>query len=144
LLYKLCFISLLSSCKLWQMCTSAKHFWMEIFVDVFFLFIFPADTGEYLGDYQPDWGSMNFLINFLRPTPAEGASWYSLLKKAGGGCNDLLYSGHMLVAVLTAMAWTVILYYKLWNCFIPSSNGNCSEVWTQFFWHMIVGSLWRL
>ncbi|KAJ6681490.1 hypothetical protein OIU74_019886 [Salix koriyanagi] len=65
-----------------------------------------ADTGEYLGDYQPDWGSMNFLINFLRPTPGEGASWSSLLKKAGGGCNDLIYSGHMLVAVLTAMAWT--------------------------------------
>ncbi|KAJ6735969.1 hypothetical protein OIU85_018199 [Salix viminalis] len=49
---------------------------------------------------------MNFLINFLRPTPGEGASWSSLLTKAGGGCNDLLYSGHMLVAVLTAMAWT--------------------------------------
>uniref|UniRef100_A0A2P2JLN7 Sphingomyelin synthase-like domain-containing protein n=1 Tax=Rhizophora mucronata TaxID=61149 RepID=A0A2P2JLN7_RHIMU len=66
-----------------------------------------ADSGEYLGDYHPDWGSMSFLIDFLRPTPAEGSSWYSLLKKAGGGCNDLLYSGHMLVAVLTAMAWTV-------------------------------------
>ncbi|XP_011042865.1 PREDICTED: uncharacterized protein LOC105138483 [Populus euphratica] len=65
-----------------------------------------ADTGEYHGDYHPDWGSMNFLVNFLRPTPPEGASWFSLLKRAGGGCNDLLYSGHMLVAVLTAMAWT--------------------------------------
>ena len=83
---------------------------MEIYVHVFYSFHFPADTGEYHGDYHPDWGSMNFLVNFLRPTPAEGASWYSLLKKAGGGCNDLLYSGHMLVAVLTAMAWTVILY----------------------------------
>jgi len=49
---------------------------------------------------------MSFLIDFLRPTASEGASWYNLLKKAGGGCNDLLYSGHMLVAVLTAMAWT--------------------------------------
>ncbi|KAA8537909.1 hypothetical protein F0562_027511 [Nyssa sinensis] len=65
-----------------------------------------ADPGKYIGDYRPDWGSMNFLIDFLRPTPYEGSSWYSLLKKAGGGCNDLLYSGHMLVAVLTAMAWT--------------------------------------
>ncbi|KAF2291140.1 hypothetical protein GH714_020326 [Hevea brasiliensis] len=63
-----------------------------------------ADTGEYQGDYRPDWGSMSFLIDFLRPT-TQG-SWYSLLKKAGGGCNDLIYSGHMLVAVLTAMAWT--------------------------------------
>ncbi|KAJ4842562.1 hypothetical protein Tsubulata_008506 [Turnera subulata] len=65
-----------------------------------------AETGEYLGDYRPDWGAMYFLIDFLRPTPSEGSSWYNLLKKAGGGCNDLLYSGHMLVAVLTAMAWT--------------------------------------
>ncbi|KAJ9146119.1 hypothetical protein P3X46_028426 [Hevea brasiliensis] len=63
-----------------------------------------ANTGEYQGDYRPDWGSMSFLIDFLRPT-TQG-SWYSLLKKAGGGCNDLIYSGHMLVAVLTAMAWT--------------------------------------
>ncbi|OMO54875.1 hypothetical protein CCACVL1_27499 [Corchorus capsularis] len=65
-----------------------------------------AEIGKYPGDYRPDWGSMSFLIDFLRPTSSEGASWYSLLKKAGGGCNDLLYSGHMLVAVLTAMAWT--------------------------------------
>ncbi|KAI3464676.1 hypothetical protein Pfo_021339 [Paulownia fortunei] len=66
-----------------------------------------AVTGEYDVDFQPNWGSMNFLADFLRPTAAEGSSsWYHLLKKAGGGCNDLLYSGHMLVAVLTAMAWT--------------------------------------
>ncbi|XP_062097688.1 protein PHLOEM UNLOADING MODULATOR [Humulus lupulus] len=65
-----------------------------------------ADPEQYLGDYRPDWGSMSFLIDFLRPTASEGSSWYHLLKKAGGGCNDLIYSGHMLVAVLTAMAWT--------------------------------------
>ncbi|XP_022851276.1 uncharacterized protein LOC111373048 isoform X2 [Olea europaea var. sylvestris] len=65
------------------------------------------DPAEYNVDFQPDWGSMSFLANFLRPTASEGSSpWYHLLKKAGGGCNDLLYSGHMLVAVLTAMAWT--------------------------------------
>ncbi|KAL8515066.1 hypothetical protein ACS0TY_013955 [Phlomoides rotata] len=64
-------------------------------------------TGEYASDFKPNWGSMNFLADFLRPTASEGSSpWYHLLKKAGGGCNDLLYSGHMLVAVLTAMAWT--------------------------------------
>ncbi|KAK6131444.1 hypothetical protein DH2020_034810 [Rehmannia glutinosa] len=64
-------------------------------------------TGEYGADFQPNWGSMNFLADFLRPTANEGSSpWYHLLKKASGGCNDLLYSGHMLVAVLTAMAWT--------------------------------------
>lgn len=49
---------------------------------------------------------MNFLIDILRPTAGEGPSWYHLLKKASGGCSDLIYSGHMLVAVLTAMAWT--------------------------------------
>lgn len=66
-----------------------------------------ADTGDYKMEFRPDWGSMSFLINFLRPTAEEGSSsWYLLLKKAGGGCNDLIYSGHMLVAVLTAMAWT--------------------------------------
>ncbi|KAL0351609.1 UNVERIFIED_CONTAM: hypothetical protein Scaly_1549600 [Sesamum calycinum] len=66
-----------------------------------------AVAGEYETDFQPNWGHMNFLADFLRPTASEGSSsWYNLLKKAGGGCNDLLYSGHMLVAVLTAMAWT--------------------------------------
>lgn len=65
-----------------------------------------VDIGKPVGDHQPDWGSMSFLIDFLRPTASDGPSWFSLLKKAGGGCNDLLYSGHMLVAVLTAMAWT--------------------------------------
>lgn len=66
-----------------------------------------ADPGEYDPEFRPDWGSMSFLIDFLRPTAPEGSSaWYHLLKKASGGCNDLIYSGHMLVAVLTAMAWT--------------------------------------
>ncbi|XP_072981548.1 protein PHLOEM UNLOADING MODULATOR [Typha angustifolia] len=65
-----------------------------------------ANVQDYPGEYQPDWGRMSFLIDILRPTVPEGSSWYLLLKKAGGGCNDLMYSGHMLVAVLTAMAWT--------------------------------------
>ncbi|KAJ8762097.1 hypothetical protein K2173_007150 [Erythroxylum novogranatense] len=64
-----------------------------------------AEYGQYPNDYHPNWGRMSFLTYFLRPNTADG-SWYSVLKKAGGGCNDLLYSGHMLVAVLTAMAWT--------------------------------------
>ncbi|KAL6524950.1 hypothetical protein OROMI_030543 [Orobanche minor] len=64
-------------------------------------------TGQYDADFRPNWGTMDFLADFLRPTAYDGSSsWYHLLKKAGGGCNDLLYSGHMLVAVLTAMAWT--------------------------------------
>eukprot|EP00262_Sarcandra_glabra_P000720 TRINITY_DN10841_c0_g1_i1.p1 TRINITY_DN10841_c0_g1~~TRINITY_DN10841_c0_g1_i1.p1 ORF type:complete len:428 (+),score=38.76 TRINITY_DN10841_c0_g1_i1:65-1348(+) len=65
-----------------------------------------ANVEKYPGEYQPDWGVMSFLIDILRPTVPEGSSWYKVLKRAGGGCNDLLYSGHMLVAVLTAMAWT--------------------------------------
>ncbi|KAI3887256.1 hypothetical protein MKX03_023466 [Papaver bracteatum] len=63
-------------------------------------------VGNYPGDHRPDWGSMSFLIDFLRPTASEGPAWYHLLTAAGGGCNDLIYSGHMFVAVLTAMAWT--------------------------------------
>lgn len=77
-----------------------------------FLSRFKADVQEYPGEYQPNWGRMGFLIDILRPTISDGPSWYHLLKKAGGGCNDLMYSGHMLVAVLTAMAWTVCV-----NCF---------------------------
>uniref|UniRef100_A0A1D1ZFP4 Phosphatidylcholine:ceramide cholinephosphotransferase 3 n=1 Tax=Anthurium amnicola TaxID=1678845 RepID=A0A1D1ZFP4_9ARAE len=64
-----------------------------------------ANIDVYPVEHRPNWGRMNFLIDILRPTFSEGPSWYHLLKKAGGGCNDLLYSGHMLVAVLTAMAW---------------------------------------
>lgn len=65
-----------------------------------------AAVQAYPDEYKPDWGRMSFLVDILRPTPGEGPSWYHLLKKASGGCNDLMYSGHMLVAVLTAMAWT--------------------------------------
>uniref|UniRef100_A0A0E0HYM0 Sphingomyelin synthase-like domain-containing protein n=1 Tax=Oryza nivara TaxID=4536 RepID=A0A0E0HYM0_ORYNI len=61
---------------------------------------------EYPGEYRPSWGHMSFLVDILRPTVEEGSSWYHFLKKASGGCSDLMYSGHMLVAVLTAMAWT--------------------------------------
>ncbi|OAY76556.1 hypothetical protein ACMD2_03506 [Ananas comosus] len=65
-----------------------------------------ASVQEYPDEYRPDWGKMSFLVDILRPTVGEGSSWLRLLKKASGGCNDLMYSGHMLVAVLTAMAWT--------------------------------------
>lgn len=75
--------------------------------------VFTADPGKFIGDYRADWGSMSFLTDFLRPSYSEGSSWFGLLKKAGGGCNDLLYSGHMLVAVLTAMAWTVYIIFFL-------------------------------
>ncbi|CAM0871814.1 unnamed protein product [Alopecurus aequalis] len=62
---------------------------------------------DYTTEYRPKWGQMSFLIDILRPTAGDGPSWYHLLKKASGGCSDLMYSGHMLVAVLTAMAWTI-------------------------------------
>uniref|UniRef100_A0A0D9YTD6 Sphingomyelin synthase-like domain-containing protein n=1 Tax=Oryza glumipatula TaxID=40148 RepID=A0A0D9YTD6_9ORYZ len=65
-----------------------------------------AFVKEYPGEYRPSWGHMSFLVDILRPTVEEGSSWYHFLKKASGGCSDLMYSGHMLVAVLTAMAWT--------------------------------------
>ncbi|KAK4481350.1 hypothetical protein RD792_012235 [Penstemon davidsonii] len=81
-------------------------------------------TGDHNVEFQPDWGSMNFLVDFLRPTAYEGSSqWYNLLKKGGGGCNDLMYSGHMLVAVLTAMAWTVArILRKMAPCSAVSST----------------------
>lgn len=65
-----------------------------------------ANVKEYPAEHRPDWGHMSFLVDILRPSVSEGSKWYHLLKKASGGCNDLMYSGHMLVAVLTAMAWT--------------------------------------
>ncbi|KAJ1696302.1 hypothetical protein LUZ63_004814 [Rhynchospora breviuscula] len=65
-----------------------------------------AEAKEYPVEFVPDWGKMSFLANVLRPNVGEGSTWYQLLKRASGGCNDLMYSGHMLVAVLTAMAWT--------------------------------------
>nr|CAB3446833.1 unnamed protein product [Digitaria exilis] len=65
-----------------------------------------AALQDYPDEYKPEWGLMSFLVDILRPSTGEGPSWYDLLKKSSGGCSDLLYSGHMLVAVLTAMAWT--------------------------------------
>ncbi|KAL6899803.1 hypothetical protein ACP4OV_006461 [Aristida adscensionis] len=65
-----------------------------------------AVVQEYPGEYRPDWGRMSFLVDILRPTAGEGPSWYHSLRKSSGGCTDLMYSGHMFVAVLTAMAWT--------------------------------------
>jgi hypothetical protein len=71
-----------------------------------------APVGNYPAEYVPNWGSMQFLVNILRPMdPAQTGqgpeNWFSTLKRAGGGCNDLVFSGHMYVAVLTAMAWQV-------------------------------------
>ncbi|KAF3337667.1 hypothetical protein FCM35_KLT18254 [Carex littledalei] len=65
-----------------------------------------VEVKEYPAEFIPDWGKMSFLANILRPNVGEGSTWYQLLKRASGGCNDLMYSGHMLVSVLTAMAWT--------------------------------------
>jgi hypothetical protein len=70
-------------------------------------FLITAAVQDYTVEYRPEWGHMSFLIDILRPTAGDGPSWYHLLKKASGGCSDLMYSGHVLVAVLTAMAWTV-------------------------------------
>ena len=74
-------------------------------------FLIIATLQDYPDEYKPDWGLMSFLVDILRPNTGEGPSWYHLLKKSSGGCSDLLYSGHMLVAVLTAMAWTVCNFH---------------------------------
>lgn len=73
-----------------------------------------APVGDYPPEYVPKWGRMQFFVNVLRPLdPAQSGNgsenWFNTLKRAGGGCNDLVFSGHMFVAVLTAMAWTVLL-----------------------------------
>ncbi|CAK9196290.1 unnamed protein product [Sphagnum troendelagicum] len=70
-----------------------------------------AEVDKYPPEYVPKWGRMQFFVNILRPldpsqTGNGSENWFSTLKRAGGGCNDLVYSGHMYVAVLTAMAWT--------------------------------------
>lgn len=69
-----------------------------------------APVGQFPAEYIPDWGNMQFLVNFLRPQEPDVAtgqeSWFTTLKRAGGGCNDLMFSGHVLVSSLTAMAWT--------------------------------------
>ncbi|MCO5606992.1 hypothetical protein L7F22_061183 [Adiantum nelumboides] len=69
-----------------------------------------APVGQFPPEYTPNWGRMQFLVDFLRPQEPDvfsgQESWFTTLKRAGGGCNDLMYSGHVLVASLTAMAWT--------------------------------------
>lgn len=100
--------------------------------------------GDYPAEYVPNWGSMQFLVNILRPMdPAQTGhgpeNWFSTLKRAGGGCNDLVFSGHMYVAVLTAMAWQVwvsiplILLVGLAISFqnLPSRK---SMSWPVFYW----------
>ncbi|PPD91129.1 hypothetical protein GOBAR_DD11933 [Gossypium barbadense] len=102
------------------------------------LLFFAVDTVNYTADYRPDWGSMSFLIDFLRPNTSEGSSWYSLLKKAGGGCNDLVYSGHMFVAVLTAMAWThnitTVLRLEMTLGSLLRYDTRKASSWTVFAW----------
>ncbi|CAI9116519.1 OLC1v1017686C1 [Oldenlandia corymbosa var. corymbosa] len=117
-----------------------------------------ADPGQYGVEYRPDWGPMSFLIDFLRPTPPDGGSpWYHLLKKAGGGCNDLIYSGHMLVSVLTAMAWTEayggVSSILIWLLVLHSAQREIRErnhytvdclfaIYMGFFLWKMIGLFW--
>lgn len=79
---------------------------------------------------------MSFLVDILRPSIGEGPSWYHLLRKSSGGCNDLIYSGHMFVAVLTAMAWAVCDVFVLLNwldcsCHICKLPFQCHAILLQ-------------
>jgi hypothetical protein len=88
-------------------------------------FLIIATLQDYPDEYKPDWGLMSFLVDLLRPSSGEGPSWYHLLRKSSGGCNDLIYSGHMFVAVLTAMAWAVcdVFFFSTdWIVHVTSSN----------------------
>lgn len=67
----------------------------------------PAPPSESPSEFLPAWGRLQFLAPILRPTPESSDDWFSTLKRAGGGCNDLVFSGHMLVAALTAAAFQV-------------------------------------
>ncbi|KAG0613952.1 hypothetical protein M758_6G140300 [Ceratodon purpureus] len=66
-----------------------------------------ASIENYPPEYVPNWGLLQFMVNILRPIQfgSKQENWFNTLKRAGGGCNDLVFSGHMYVAVLTAMAW---------------------------------------
>lgn len=69
-----------------------------------------APETHYPPEYVPSWGHLQFLSTFLRPTdPAiygniNNDKLFGVVRP-GGGCNDLAFSGHMLVAVITACAW---------------------------------------
>ncbi|MCO5578112.1 hypothetical protein L7F22_031950 [Adiantum nelumboides] len=92
-----------------------------------------APLANYPPEYVPNWGYMQFLVNFLRPVEPSGdeESWFSTLKRAGGGCNDLIYSGHILVSVLTAMAWTEAnpgwTSWFIWICVLHSGQREIRE-----------------
>ncbi|KAK6118782.1 hypothetical protein DH2020_047473 [Rehmannia glutinosa] len=81
LLRAISFVStILPSPRPW--CASGRFKCLHIHIIGLSNITFPV-TGEYGVDFQPNWGSMNFLADFLRPTANEG-----------------------LLHVLTAMAWT--------------------------------------
>ncbi|KAH7427031.1 hypothetical protein KP509_10G026800 [Ceratopteris richardii] len=88
---------------------------------------------EYPPEYVPDWGCMQFLVDLLRPLEPSGGeeSWFNTLKRAGGGCNDLIFSGHILVSVLTAMAWTEAnpgwSSWFVWACVLHSAQREIRE-----------------
>ncbi|CAI7831616.1 unnamed protein product [Closterium sp. NIES-53] len=73
----------------------------------------PAPQMSYPPEFRPDWGSLQFLVDFLRPMDArvhDGAAassgaFSSFVIRPYGGCNDLAFSGHIVVAALTACAW---------------------------------------
>ncbi|CAI7758696.1 unnamed protein product [Closterium sp. NIES-53] len=72
-----------------------------------------APQMSYPPEFRPDWGSLQFLVDFLRPMDArvhDGAAassgaFSSFVIRPYGGCNDLAFSGHIVVAALTACAW---------------------------------------
>lgn len=92
-----------------------------------------APVAEYPPEYVPNWGLMQFLVNFLRPKEPVGGeeSWFNTLKRAGGGCNDLIFSGHILVSVLTAMAWMEAnpgwTSWFVWICVLHSAQREIRE-----------------
>ncbi|GJP35827.1 hypothetical protein CLOM_g20377 [Closterium sp. NIES-68] len=72
-----------------------------------------APAQSFPPEFSPDWGVLQFLVDFLRPMDArvhDGAAatsgaFSSFVIRPYGGCNDLAFSGHIITAALTACAW---------------------------------------
>ncbi|GJP35826.1 hypothetical protein CLOM_g20376 [Closterium sp. NIES-68] len=72
-----------------------------------------APQVNYPPEFSPDWGVLQFLVDFLRPMDARvhhgaaatSGAFSSFVIRPYGGCNDLAFSGHIITAALTACAW---------------------------------------
>eukprot|EP00271_Cylindrocystis_brebissonii_P010245 TRINITY_DN26387_c0_g1_i1.p1 TRINITY_DN26387_c0_g1~~TRINITY_DN26387_c0_g1_i1.p1 ORF type:complete len:486 (+),score=60.20 TRINITY_DN26387_c0_g1_i1:276-1733(+) len=97
-----------------------------------------APVPHYPAEYVPTtWGIWSFLATLLRPPDPLGYAGSAGddklfgVVRPGGGCNDLAFSGHMVVAVLTACAWQEVnpgwLSWLLWLLTFHSAQREIRE-----------------